>query len=101
MTHLQAASEKYGWALRLADLGAIWQGGCIIRAKVLEQVEAAFSRDPSLANLLLDPAIAEEMSRRESGWRRLVIGAVQHGLPIPALSASLAYYDSLRTATLA
>jgi len=50
--------------------------------------------------LLLDPTIAQEMSRRQSGWRRLVISAVQRGLPIPALSASLAYYDSMRTATL-
>jgi 6-phosphogluconate dehydrogenase len=72
------------------------QGGCIIRAKVLGLVEAAFTKDPSLANLLLDEAVAAELSAREAGWRRFVLVALSNGIPVPALSASLTYFDTLR-----
>jgi len=96
MAHLAAVSAQYDWKLRLAELAAIWQGGCIIRAKVLGLVEAAFTKDPSLANLLLDEAVAAELSAREAGWRRFVLVALSNGIPVPALSASLTYFDTLR-----
>ena len=77
-------SDAKGWQLRLSELGAIWQGGCIIRAKVLRQVQAAYSKDPELSNLLLDSEVAAEMTRRSAGWRRFVVMAMQHGIPVPA-----------------
>jgi 6-phosphogluconate dehydrogenase len=80
--------------------GARRQGGCIIRAKVLDLVREAYSRNPELSHLLLDPPIAEIMNARAPGWRRFVLKATAEGLPIPALSASLSYFDSLRSATL-
>ena len=97
MAHLRAVSDEHGWALKLHELAAIWQGGCIIRAKVLRLVEAAFTREPSLPNLLLDEAVAAEVARRVPGWRRFVLVCMSHGLPIPALSASLTYFDTFRT----
>ena len=100
MAHLQAASREHGWRLDLADLAAIWCGGCIIRARVLHDIHAAYRRDPRLPSLLLDATIARELARRAPAWRRLVALAVQSGVPIPALSASLAYYDGYRTEVL-
>lgn len=100
MAHLRAASEKYDWNLQLHELAEIWQGGCIIRAKVLHLVQAAFAKDPSLPNLLLDEAVAAEMRARLPGWRRFVILAMRYGVPVPALSASLTYFDTFRTSLL-
>jgi len=97
---LSAASREHGWELQLEQLAVIWRGGCIIRARVLEMVRAAYAREPALPNLLLDPAVATEMASRSAGWRRIVAIAVQRGIPLPALSGSLSYYDSFRTATL-
>lgn len=94
MAHLGAVSAKYGWELRLAELAAIWQGGCIIRAKVLGLVEAAFTKAPELTNLLLDDAVAAEVAARAPGWRRFVLLAMTHGIPVPALSSSLTYFDT-------
>ena len=68
MAHLRAVSDAHGWELKLAELAAIWQGGCIIRAKVLNLVEAAFTKDPTLFNLLLDDAVAAELAKRVAGW---------------------------------
>lgn len=100
MAHLRAASEKYDWNLQLHELAEIWQGGCIIRAKVLHLVQAAFAKDPRLPNLLLDEAVAAEMRARLPGWRRFVLLAMRHGVPVPALSASLTYFDTFRTSLL-
>jgi len=100
MAHLRAASDERGWRLKLAELAQIWQGGCIIRARCLDLVRAAYEREPTLPNLLLDPEIAAQIARRAQGWRRLVSLAVQSGVPVPALSGSLAYYDAMRCATL-
>ena len=81
----------------LADLALIWQGGCIIRAKVLNLVSAAFTKEPTLDNLLLDETVAAEMARRLPGWRRFVLFAMANAMPVPALSASLSYYDTFCT----
>ena len=70
------------------------QGGCIIRAKVLGLVEAAFTKDPALSNLLLDEDVAAQVAARVPGWRRFVVLAMEHGIPVPALSASLTYFDT-------
>ena len=100
MAQLAAASEAFGWSLRLADLATIWRGGCIIRAAILSHVRAAFENDPSLPHLFLDGDIAALLASREAGWRRSVAICVQYAIPAPALCASLAYYDALVSATL-
>ena len=83
-----------------AEMGRIWKGGCIIRAKLLDPVRHAFERAPGLVNLLVDGEIRPQVQAAEAGWRRIVSAAVSAGLPVPALSASLAYFDSYRTARL-
>jgi len=98
---LMARSQaEYGWELDFGAIAQIWRGGCIIRARFLQKIAEAFSRDESLANLLLDPYFAEEMERRQANWRRVASTAVSAGIPTPAFSASLAYFDSYRTETL-
>jgi len=96
MTLLGAASREYGYGLDLATIARIWKGGCIIRAKLLDLVEESYEGDPELANLLLDPVIASDLNRLQGGWRLVVLTARTYGLPCPALSASLDYYDSYR-----
>ena len=100
MALIAAGSAQYAWNINLAEMARIWKGGCIIRARLLDPVRAAFTRDPSLVNLLLDPAIAADIQRAAPGWRRIVSAAAAAGIPIPALAGSLAYFDSYRTARL-
>jgi 6-phosphogluconate dehydrogenase len=75
----------------------IWRGGCIIRARFLQRIKEAFDRDPALPNLLLDPYFQDVIGRTQSHWRKIVSDAVLSGLPTPAFSASLAYFDSYRS----
>jgi len=100
MALLGAASREYGYGLDLATIARIWKGGCIIRAKLLDLVEESYEGDPELANLLLDPVIASDLNRLQGGWRLVVLTARTYGLPCPALSASLDYFDSYRQARL-
>ncbi|KAK4531295.1 hypothetical protein CCYA_CCYA07G2152 [Cyanidiococcus yangmingshanensis] len=97
---LQTASSEQGWSLKLSELARIWKGGCIIRAQLLERIEAAFRREPGLPNLLLDEMLAADIARRQDGWRRCVALAAAHGVPAPALTASLSYYDTYRQGVL-
>jgi 6-phosphogluconate dehydrogenase len=97
MALIAAGSAQYHWNINLAEMARIWKGGCIIRARLLDPVRQAFGRDPGLVNLLLDPSIAAEIQRAAPGWRRLVSAAAAAGIPAPALSGSLAYFDSYRT----
>ena len=85
------------------DLGAIariWRGGCIIRARFLNRITEAWRADPGLTHLMLAPFFKDVLNRTQQPWRDVVALAVQHGIPVPAFSASLAYYDSLRSARL-
>ncbi|KAK4534854.1 hypothetical protein CDCA_CDCA03G0879 [Cyanidium caldarium] len=100
MNVLRAAAEAFGWRLRLGEIARIWQGGCIIRAQFLGRIQAAYQRDAALPNLLVDPAFAADMERGQASWRRVVAQAAAAGLPTPALSGSLAYYDTYRRAVL-
>jgi 6-phosphogluconate dehydrogenase len=97
MALIAAGSAQYRWNISLGEMARIWKGGCIIRARLLDPVRAAFMRDPSLVNLLLDPSIAADLLRAVPGWRRIVATAAAAGIPVPALSGSLAYFDSYRT----
>ena len=97
MALLHVASRSCGYDLNLESVARIWRGGCIIRSTLLDPVAAAFRRRPDLPNLLLDPAIATELSAREADWRSVVCAAVAHGIPVPGLMSALGYYDSYRS----
>jgi 6-phosphogluconate dehydrogenase len=100
MALIAAGSNEYKWNINLAEMARIWKGGCIIRARLLDPVRQAFTTNPMLPNLLVDPAIARDMQNAAPGWRRIVAAAASGGIPIPAISASLAYFDSYRTGRL-
>jgi 6-phosphogluconate dehydrogenase len=100
MALLRVASGEYGWNVDLREIARIWKGGCIIRARLLDTLMHAFERAPDLPNLLLDAEIAPTLGAAERGWRRTVSAAVGAGIPVPALSAGLAYFDSYRSARL-
>jgi 6-phosphogluconate dehydrogenase len=93
---LKQASETYNWNLKLGDIALLWRGGCIIRAQFLERIKEAYTRNPSLANLLLDPYFKEVVEKAQDSWRRVVSLAVQYGVPVPCFSSALFYYDSYR-----
>ena len=97
---LAAASEEYEYELSLGEVAKIWRGGCIIRAALLDDVRAAYVESPALSNLMLAPHFREELAARQGGWRHVVSAAVELGIPVPALSSALAYYDSYRSARL-
>ncbi|ADG88814.1 6-phosphogluconate dehydrogenase, decarboxylating [Thermobispora bispora DSM 43833] len=93
---IAAASREYGWDVNLGSLATIWRGGCIIRARFLDRIRAAYDADPSLPTLLVDPAFAEALADAQDAWRRVVSTAVTIGVPTPGFSSALAYYDALR-----
>ena len=97
MSLLRAASEAYAYDLKPAELARIWKGGCIIRARLLGDIQRAFNGDPSLVNLLLDEQFRTQLAQADEGWRRVVTGAKSAGLPFAAMSASLDYYDAYRS----
>ena len=97
---LRAASQEYEYNLDYGGIARLWRGGCIIRAQFLDEIRAAFARDPDLSNLLLDPELGGAVQERQGALRRLIQLAVQSGIPCLAFSASLAYYDAYRTARL-
>ena len=93
---LQMASKEHDWNLNIGDIATIWRGGCIIRAQFLNRIKEAYEQDPSLENLMLAPYFKEVLNRGQQAWRKVVSVAVLNGIPVPAFSASLAYYDSYR-----
>ena len=97
---MDAAASEHGWALNRGEIASIWRGGCIIRARFLRHIRAAYERDPELSNLMLDPYFADLLARAQPAWRRVVTLGIQKGLPLPAFSSALAYYDGYRSATL-
>ncbi|MHA7963694.1 NADP-dependent phosphogluconate dehydrogenase [Paenibacillus sp. CAU 1782] len=94
---MRAASEEYGWDLRYGDIAMIFRGGCIIRARFLQNIKDAYDRDPELRNLLLDPYFKDIVQSYQGAWREVVSAAVGCGVPVPAFSSALAYFDSYRT----
>lgn len=96
MNLLRAKSAEKGWNLNLGELARIWKGGCIIRAVFLDRIKKAYQRNPGLANLLVDPEFAREMVQRQAAWRRVVGVAIQKGVSVPGMSASLQYFDTYR-----
>ena len=100
MELLRSGSTEYKWNLNLSDIATIWRGGCIIRAKFLNRIVEAYQRDPALHNLLLDRYFTRAIKKAQRNWRVAVTTAIKHGVPVPAFSASLAYFDSYRSAWL-
>jgi 6-phosphogluconate dehydrogenase len=96
--HLQAGSREYEWGLDLGALATIWRGGCIIRAQFLDRIKDAYVEQPLLPNLMLAPFFQDALASGQEAWRRVVKTAVDRGVPIPAFSSSLAYYDGYRRA---
>jgi len=97
MALLNAASHEYQYKLQYGDIARIWRGGCIIRARLLEDIRSAFSRNPGLPNLLLAPAMQEIVDQHRGALRQIVQAAVEHGIPVPAMSSALTYLDGYRT----
>jgi len=97
---LRAASREYDYGLNYSEIARIWRGGCIIRARFLDDVCVAYAGDPDLPNLLLAPFFRDAVASRQAGWRHVVRTAVELGVPTPAMSASLAYFDAYRSARL-
>jgi len=94
---LRMASAEYGYDLKAGTIARIWRAGCIIRASLLGDIVAAYQRDAALANLLLDEAFRQAVESRQGSWRFVVQVAVEMGIPVPAMSASLAYFDAYRS----
>jgi 6-phosphogluconate dehydrogenase len=100
MALLSMASQEFGYDLDLGEIARIWKGGCIIRAGFLNKIKKAFSDNPSLPNLLLAPEFKQTILDRQEAWREVLILANTLGIPVPAFSASLDYFDSYRRASL-
>ena len=100
MNLIRAGSEAYGWNINLGETARIWKGGCIIRARFLGRIKEAYQRRPDLPNLLLDEEFNAWVERAQANWRGVVAAAVRAGVPVPGMSASVAYFDMFRTADL-
>ncbi len=100
MALIQAGSKEWNWSIDMREMARIWKGGCIIRAKFLDEIMSAYERKPDLPNLLLDAEFSEAIIRLQRQWRRVVAYAQMNGMAIPAMSASLNYYDAYRSAEL-
>ncbi len=97
MSLLKLASNEYDYDLNLGEVASIWRAGCIIRARFLDEITAAYNRDANLVNLMLDDYFRDAIVERLPAWRSVVQTAVGLGIPVPAFGASLAYYDSYRS----
>ncbi|MDJ0755421.1 MAG: decarboxylating NADP(+)-dependent phosphogluconate dehydrogenase [Ardenticatenaceae bacterium] len=93
---MRAASQEFGWSLAYGNIALMWREGCIIRAAFLDDIQAAFERDPKLTNLLLDDFFKQQVQQAADSWRRVVSTAVTLGIPVPAMSSALAFYDGYR-----
>jgi 6-phosphogluconate dehydrogenase len=97
---MRAAAQSYGWSLNYGGIALMWRGGCIIRSAFLGKIKEAFDKNPELDNLLLDPFFKRAVTKAQEAWRRVVSTAVELGIPMPAISSALAYYDGYRAARL-
>lgn len=97
---MKLAASEYGWDLQYGEIALLWRGGCIIRATFLEKIKEAFDRNPALENLLVDDFFRTAIARCAKAWRKVVAQAVISGVPVPAFSSALAYYDGYRSACL-
>ena len=94
---MRAAAKEYGWNLNYGGIALMWRGGCIIRSVFLGRIKDAFERDPSIANLMLDDYFRDALTKAEDGWRRVAAAGILFGVPMPATTSALAYFDGYRT----
>ncbi|NLF32282.1 MAG: decarboxylating NADP(+)-dependent phosphogluconate dehydrogenase, partial [Planctomycetes bacterium] len=94
---MRAAAEEYHWNLNYGGIALMWRGGCIIRSQFLGKIKDAYDRQGDLVNLMLVPYFQEGLANAQASWRRVVAKAVEMGIPVPAFSAALAYYDGYRS----
>lgn len=100
MSLIKAGSEAFNWEINLSEVARIWQGGCIIRARVLRKIKEAYLREPHLQNLLLDEQLNDRVEQAQPEWRIVISTAIQQGIPMPAMASTLGYFDMYRTANL-
>jgi len=93
---MRAAAAEYGWNLNYGGIALMWRGGCIIRSVFLGKIKEAFDHNLALSNLLLDPYFKDQVEAAQTAWRRVVAKAVELGIPVPATSSALAFYDGYR-----
>ena len=94
---MMEAAKEYKWNLNYGGIALMWRGGCIIRSAFLGDIKKAFDKNPALPNLLLDPTFKDKVEKAQAGWRRVCATAVANGIPAPALTAALCYFDGFRT----
>ena len=94
---IRAASEEFGWNINYGDIALMWRGGCIIRSAFLGKIKEAFTNEPNLTNLLLSPYFTVKIQSSNRSWREVVSIAVKNGIPVPALSSALSYFDGFTT----
>ncbi len=99
-TLMRSAAKTYGWNLNYGGIALMWRGGCIIRSVFLGKIKDAFDKNPELTNLLLDPYFKEIIEKAQAGWRRVCAKAMENGIPVPAMTTALCYYDGYRCANL-
>ena len=97
---MRAAAREYGWNLNYGGIALMWRGGCIIRSRFLGKIKEAFDKNAKLMNLMLDDYFRGEIKRCQKGWRNVVAAAAKKGIPVPAFSTALAFYDQYRSAVL-
>jgi 6-phosphogluconate dehydrogenase len=97
---MNAMAKESGWEINNGGVALMWRGGCIIRSAFLGKIKEAFDMNPKLPNLLLDPYFTGEVERAQAGWRRVSAAAVSQGIPLPAMTSALAYFDGYRTGRL-
>ena len=93
---MRAAAKEYGWRLKYGNIALMWRGGCIIRSRFLDKIKEAYEKHPRLPNLMLDIFFKGQIRRSQKGWRNVVAVAAKRGIPVPAFSSALAFYDSYR-----
>ncbi len=93
---MKAAAVEYGWKLNYGGIALMWRGGCIIRSAFLGKIKEAFDNNPSIMNLLLDPFFTDKVEKAQQGWRNVVAAAAVNGIPVPAISSALGYFDGYR-----
>ncbi|MBW8323131.1 MAG: decarboxylating NADP(+)-dependent phosphogluconate dehydrogenase [Prolixibacteraceae bacterium] len=94
---MMEAAKEYGWNLNYGGIALMWRGGCIIRSRFLGDIKIAFDKNPTLSNLLLDPHFKEIVEKAQAGWRRVCATALTNGIPVPALTSALCYFDGFRS----
>ena len=97
---MQKASEEFNWNLNYGNIALVWRGGCIIRSRFLNNIKQAYQDNDGLENLLLDDFFSQAIAQAQPGWRKAVQFAIECGLPVPAFSSALAFYDSIRASQL-